>query len=80
MILHSWNCQGLENPWTVYDLCQLVKEKRPSLLFLMETINKKQCMEWLRVKLGFNGLFVVDSIGKSGGLALLWIDDIGLEI
>jgi molybdopterin biosynthesis enzyme len=58
-----------------------VKEKRPGLLFLMETISKKQRMEWLRVKLGFNGgLFVVNPVGQSGGLALLWKADVGLEI
>lgn len=51
----------------------MVKEKKPNILFLMETISRKQHLEWLRVKLGFDGLFVVDPIGRSGGLALFWM-------
>jgi hypothetical protein len=49
-----------------------VKEKRPDFLFLIETISSKQCMEWLRVRLGFQGLFVVEPVERSGGLALFW--------
>jgi hypothetical protein len=37
-------------------------------------------MEKIRCTLGFNNLLAVDSIGKSGGLALLWNDEVGLEI
>lgn len=29
-------------------------------------------MEWIKVTLGFEGLFVVEAQGRSGGLALLW--------
>jgi exonuclease III len=72
MSLISWNCRGLENPWTVRDLCLMVKEKRPALLFLIETKSRKNKLEGVRIKLGFEGLFVVDPVGRSGGLALLW--------
>ena len=37
-------------------------------------------MEYLRVKMGFDCMFVVDPIGRSGGLALYWNDVDGLEI
>lgn len=57
-----------------------MKDKKPGLLFLIETISRKKQMEWLRVKLGFDGLFVVDPVGQSGGLALLWKEDIKLEV
>lgn len=50
----------------------MVKEKQPSFVFLIETICSKQCTEWIQVKLGFAGCFVVDPVGRSGGLALLW--------
>jgi exonuclease III len=80
MILISWNCRGLGNPRAVRDLCQMVKEKRPDFLFLMETRSNKQRMEGLRVRLGFEGLFVVNSVGKSGGLALFWKEVELLEI
>lgn len=37
-------------------------------------------MERIRSQLGFHNLFVVESIGKSGGLALLWGEDENVEI
>jgi exonuclease III len=80
MSIISWNCRGLGNPRTVHDLNQMVREKKPSFLFLIETISRKQRMEWIRVKLGFAGLFVVDPVGRSGGLALLWKEENELEI
>jgi hypothetical protein len=80
MILISWNCRGIGHPQTVRDLCQLVKDKKPSILFLIETISQKHKMEWLRVRLGFEGLLAVDPVGRSRGLALFWKEDVGLEI
>jgi exonuclease III len=80
MILLSWNCQGLGNPWSVQDLSLMVKEKRPNIIFLMETKCRKSKMEGIRVKLGFEGLFVVEPVGQSGGLALLWKEAHELEI
>jgi hypothetical protein len=80
MNLLSWNCRGLGNPQAVRDLCQLTKEKKPTILFLMETKCHRNKMEFVRVKLGFECLFVVDSVGRSGGLALLWNDKELVEI
>ena len=37
-------------------------------------------MEWIRVKLGFAGLFAVDLVGRSEGVALLWKEEKELEI
>jgi exonuclease III len=80
MILLSWNCQGLGNPWTVQDLCLMVREQKPDILFLMETKCRKEKMESIRVRLGFSGMFVVEPVGRSGGLALFWTDVKTLEI
>jgi hypothetical protein len=80
MIAISWNFRGLGNPQTVKDLRRLVKAKRPTMIFLMETKLRQIKMEKIICTLGFNNLLVVDSIGKSGGLALLWNDEAGLEI
>jgi exonuclease III len=63
MILLSWNCRGLWNRLAIHDLCRLVRNKRPTFLFLMETKSSKSKMEFFKVKLGFEGLFVVDPIG-----------------
>jgi hypothetical protein len=40
----------------------------------------KDRMESIKVKLGFSGLFVVEPLGRSGGLALLWQDVQNMEI
>jgi hypothetical protein len=50
----------------------MVQEKKPNFLFLIETISSKMHMERLRVRFGFQGLFVVEPVGRSGGLALFW--------
>ncbi|XP_031101919.1 uncharacterized protein LOC116005823 [Ipomoea triloba] len=68
----SWNCRGLGNPRTVREVVDLVSRKKPEFVFLMETKVNREHAERLRVKIGFEGLFYVDSVGRSGGLALLW--------
>jgi exonuclease III len=80
MSILSWNCWGLGNHRSVRDLCRLVKEKRPSLVFLMETKMLSKCLEKIRVKIGFRNVFGVDSVGRSGGLALFWNDSLSVEI
>ncbi|XP_031131888.1 uncharacterized protein LOC116033272 [Ipomoea triloba] len=68
----SWNCRGLGNPRIVREVVDLVSRKKPEFVFLMETKVNREHAERLRVKIGFEGLFYVDSIGRSGGLALFW--------
>ncbi|GLT55031.1 hypothetical protein SLA2020_281850 [Shorea laevis] len=80
MNLLSWNCRGLGNPRTIRNLCHLVEDKHPNILFLMETKLQRDKMSYVRGKLGFDNLFVVDCIGRSGGLALFWNNSIELEI
>jgi hypothetical protein len=58
----------------------MVKEKRPEVVFLMKTKCGNARMESIRVKIGFDGLFVVESVGRSGKLALLWKENNLLEI
>jgi hypothetical protein len=80
MSLLCWNCRGLGNPRTVRVLHQLVKEKKPNFVFLIETLSSGSKMEKIRCKLAFEGLFVVNPVGRSGGLALLWKENSSLEI
>lgn len=67
-----WNVRGLGNLRAFRELRRLIADKQPSLLFLCETrkgdINKNH---WLNL-LGFQGCFIVDSRGSSGGLCLFW--------
>jgi len=72
MITLSWNCCVFGNPRTVREVVDLVSRKKPEFVFLMETKVGRMHAERLRVKLGFEGLFYVESVGLSGGLALFW--------
>jgi exonuclease III len=80
MIILSWNYRGLGNLRTIHDLRRMVKEKNPNLVFVMETKLQKNKMEGIRMKLGFDNMFVVDCVGKSRGLALFWGEEIRVEI
>ncbi|KAF8408042.1 hypothetical protein HHK36_007182 [Tetracentron sinense] len=76
----SWNCQGLGNPWTIRNLHNIVKKEDPWFVFLMETRLKKQDMEKIKVSLGFSNAIVVESVGRSGGLCLLWRQDLDISL
>jgi hypothetical protein len=80
MNLLVWNCRGFGNPRSIRDLCRLVKEKKPKLVFLMKTKLQACCMETIKCWMGFESVFGVDSVGQSGGLALLWSDEMEMEI
>lgn len=75
MSLLAWNCRGLGNPSTVHVLVDLVHSKKPMVIFLMETFANQNRMQTLKNNVGFYGLFTVDSVGHSGGLALMWKED-----
>jgi len=75
-----WNCQGLGIPCTVRDLCLMIKVKRPNFVFLMETKQRREYLQKIKRKMGFEGCFTVEPVGKSGGLALLWKEVKEVEI
>jgi len=72
MIVLCWNCWGLGNLQPVRILHRLVRVKKPSLVFSMATKFRRSKMEAIKSRLGFEGLFVVDCHGRSGGLGLMW--------
>lgn len=53
-------------------LTDVIRQKKPTFIFLCETVGRRSKMEWIQRRLGYEGLFVVEPIGRSGGLALLW--------
>lgn len=60
------------NPWTIQDLCHKAKEKKPNLVFFIKTkLNSVKCIRVKR-RLNCEACFVVEPIGRSGGLALMW--------
>ena len=76
----SWNCRGLGNPRSVRALHDLVRCWNPKIVFLMETKSKKNRMERIKNRIGFANGLIVPSVGRSGGIALLWTREISLEV
>uniref|UniRef100_A0A803PEK6 Reverse transcriptase domain-containing protein n=1 Tax=Cannabis sativa TaxID=3483 RepID=A0A803PEK6_CANSA len=68
----SWNCRGLGNPWAFQFLKEIISQKKPKMVFLCETKCAKERVEWVGRNLGFEGVFIVEAQGRSGGLAFLW--------
>uniref|UniRef100_A0A803NPT3 Zinc knuckle CX2CX4HX4C domain-containing protein n=1 Tax=Cannabis sativa TaxID=3483 RepID=A0A803NPT3_CANSA len=51
-----------------------VFQKKPKFVFLCETLCGKNVLERVHLSFGYEGLFVVEARGHSGGLAMLWKD------
>ena len=58
----------------------MVNKEEPILVFLMETKLKKDWLELIKEKCRMKNCFVVPSIGNSGGLILLWKDDLRVDV
>ena len=80
MSLLSWNYRGLGNLRTVNALAKVVNKVEPIFVFLMETRLKKDWLELIKDKCRMKNCFVVPSIGNSGGLILLWKDDLRVDV
>ncbi|KAF5481578.1 hypothetical protein F2P56_002218 [Juglans regia] len=58
----------------------MAEKSKPNIVFIMETkLNNKKC-DRIRRRLRCDGCFGVEAVGKGGGLALLWNDEVQLEI
>ena len=76
----SWNCRGIGNPRTVRALRDLVQQWNPKIVFLMKTKAGAKRMTKVKERIGFPNGLVVPSEGKSGGIVLLWIREVEVEI
>lgn len=76
----SWNCQGLGNSLTVRRLRELRLKSFPDVMFLMDTKNQDNVVFHVLQWMGYANKFTVPPTGLSGGLALLWKDDVDLQI
>ena len=76
MNLLSVNCRGCGRSEAVQELRHLVAERRPAVVFLMETRMGEERALGLKLDLGFPNAIVVKAEGLSGGLMLLWRHDV----
>ncbi|XVF61257.1 hypothetical protein PTKIN_Ptkin08bG0115700 [Pterospermum kingtungense] len=76
----TWNCCGLGNPQTIRALQKLLKSKDPDVVFLSETIKRVSQLENLRRRCNMYGLVGVDIVRRSGGLAMMWKEDVVLTL
>lgn len=58
----------------------MVKDKSPKVVFFMETQLTVSKLKTVKRKLGFEGCFGVELVGKSGGLAIFWKGHIQFEV
>ena len=79
MNILSWNCWGLRNPRAVTVLSHLVGVKAPKIVFLMETKQSVKEMRSIKEDLQYHAIFTVPSLGRSGGLAMIWKEDVDLN-
>ncbi|XP_024021734.1 uncharacterized protein LOC112091706 [Morus notabilis] len=80
MSLISWNVRGLGNPRAFDKLRMLIRDTSPSLAFLMETRLRSKAAESVKRRCGFHGGFYVDCSGRSGGLMLMWKEEVEVHI
>ena len=80
MNLLCWNCRGIGNAPTVQELHELANKFAPRVLCLVETQISGARAENLKSTLGYDCSFAVDASGRSGGLAILWNNEIKVEI
>lgn len=76
----TWNCQGAGAYLTKKHLRELHRCFTPSFLFLSETKNSYSFLQDFQFEFGYNKLFTVEPEGRSGGLALFYLDSFEVTI
>jgi exonuclease III len=80
MKILSWNCRGLSTPSAIPNLRNVAQGFRPDILFLSETLSKTQKMEAIRVMLKYDACLSIDVEGRSGGLSVMWKENLKCRI
>ena len=80
MIILSWNVRGLGQPLTFFHCKQLIQRYRPNFCFFMETKIDVEHGKELARKWGFKFCEGVSSVGSSGGLLILWDENVNVVI
>lgn len=78
MLIPAWNCWGLGNPPIIRTLKSLLRGTSLSTPFLSETKMSENIS--IFAQFGFQNYYIIPSVGRSGGLWLLWKEEIQIEI
>lgn len=76
----AWNTRGLGGPESFLKVRKLIRQYSPGLVFLSETHLQGSRAQNFRYYVGFPNCFAVDSVGRSGGLLLLWKEEWDVSI
>lgn len=80
MKILALNCRGLGRSEAVQEVCSLIQLHRPAMVFLSETRKFSNDVQVLRQSFGFANGVGVGSLGRGGGLALLWTNEICVKL
>ena len=80
MLVFSWNCRGLRNDPTVLTLKSFLTSSKPNFVFISETKCGLEYSEDKIATLGYTNSHVVPSVGRSGGLWVLWDDNFDISV
>ncbi|KAG2627072.1 hypothetical protein PVAP13_3KG226670 [Panicum virgatum] len=80
MKLLAWNCRGLSSPRAVRSLLEVQNRINPDVFFLSETHLDKVKADNVRRRAGFDHLIIHESDGRSGGLLLLWKEEVNIRL
>ncbi|KAL5710709.1 hypothetical protein ACHQM5_021240 [Ranunculus cassubicifolius] len=78
-MMMCWNCRGMGSPSAIQQLKGLAREINPDIICLVETLVKEEKIKKLQKSLGFCNGIIVNPIGRSGGIAVLYKDGITME-
>ncbi|KAF7844578.1 ribonuclease H [Senna tora] len=75
MRLMAWNCRGFGCTTTIQRLKQLLRQYKPSFIYLSETKRSLSFVSRVLERLGYTCFTGTNPAGRTGGTFLAWTDD-----